>query len=210
MLKLPPLPYPAGALSPVLGEETLLTHHGKHHARYVQVTNELNREKAKSPRSLEQLIEAARRERDVKLFNNAAQAWNHAFFWECMSPQSSLPSADLLERINDDFGSLETLRGQFVEQGVAHFGSGWVWLACRNGKLRVTTTHDADLPQFDDAGIPVVVCDVWEHAYYLDYKNDRGRFLSSWFDRLLNWAFAEKQYKAVMSGAPGYQYPAPA
>ncbi|MEP7247137.1 MAG: superoxide dismutase [Gammaproteobacteria bacterium] len=208
MYTLPPLPYDPTALAPLLGAETLLTHHGKHHARYVQVVNELVRQKGVSAQPLEQLIVEAKQQRDGKLFNNAAQAWNHAFFWECMAAGSGAPSGELLKGINTDFGGLESLRQQFVSQGVAHFGSGWVWLIRKGGKLAVITTHDAELPSAGDAGTPILVCDVWEHAYYLDYKNERERFLNSWFNGLVNWIFVEKQYEAAMRGTPGYRYPA--
>ena len=209
MYILPPLPYAPNALAPVLGKPTLLTHHDKHHARYVTVMNDIVQKKALSARPLEQLIIEAKQERDTKLFNNAAQAWNHAFFWECMAPASSAPSGKLLERITADFGGLEGLRKQFVGEGVTHFGSGWVWLVAKSQKLTVLSTHDAELPQANDAGTPILVCDVWEHAYYLDFKNDRERFLNGFFDKLANWAFAQKQYESAIGGNTGYRYPAP-
>jgi Fe-Mn family superoxide dismutase len=209
MYTLPPLPYAPNALAPLLGEATLITHHDKHHARYVTVTNEIVQKKSLSARPLEQLIAEARKERDAKLFNNAAQAWNHAFFWECMTPSAGAPSGKLLDAINAESGGLEALRKQFVSEGVSHFGSGWVWLVCKSQKLAVLSTHDADLPQANDAGTPILVCDVWEHAYYLDYKNDRERFLNSWFDKLVNWPFAQKQYEAALGGTAGYKYPEP-
>jgi Fe-Mn family superoxide dismutase len=206
---LPPLPYPTDALAPLLGAETLHIHHARHHARYVNVTNDLVRKQSLAPKPLEQRIVEAGEARDVKLFNNAAQAWNHAFFWESMTPTPCVPTAGLLHRIGTDFGGVAPLRQQFVSQGVAHFGSGWVWLVCTDRKLSVVATHDAELPMANGSAVPLLVCDVWEHAYYLDYKNDRERFLNSWFEKLANWRFAERQYAAATAGAQGYRYPEP-
>jgi Fe-Mn family superoxide dismutase len=176
----------------------------------VQVVKEIVRANGISARPLEQLVLEARERHESKLFNNAAQAWNHAFFWECMSPRGGSPSGALLTAIDTDLGGVEGLRQRFVSEGVAHFGSGWAWVVHKDGKLAVMTTHDADLPQASAGSVPLLVCDLWEHAYYLDYKNDRERFLRTWFDGLLSWSFVEQQYDAVSHERPGYRYPAPA
>lgn len=203
MYKLPDLPYAHNALEPVIGVTTMQTHHGKHHARYVNVTNEIVGE---TNVALEDLIAKARREGETKLFNNAAQAWNHAFFWECMTPAPAAPAGDLAKAIDASFGSLEELKKQFVAKGAAQFGSGWVWVLAKGGKLEVQSSHDAGQPWLDAQGsAPVLVCDVWEHAYYLDYKNERDRFLGTWFDKLANWKFAAAQ----LVEATRYRYPAP-
>jgi Fe-Mn family superoxide dismutase len=205
MYLLPPLPYAPDALRPVLGEATLQTHHGKHHARYVHVTNELLGDAAGS-RPLEDVIAAAHERADRKLFNNAAQAWNHAFFWQSMTPQATTAKGELQDAITASYGQVGALKDLFVAEGVAQFGSGWVWLMASKTKLEVVATHDAEVPWLA-GGTPLLVCDVWEHAYYLDYKNERDRFLRAWVDRLANWEFAAAQYAAAVRGAVGYSYP---
>jgi Fe-Mn family superoxide dismutase len=202
MYTLPPLPYAHSALEPLIGTLTLQTHHGKHHQRYVTVMNEVA---GTSPLSLEDLIADAKKRSDTKLFNNAAQAWNHAFFWESMTPNYAAPAGAVQAAIDAAFGNLEGLKKEFVTKGVGQFGSGWVWLVANDGKLQVVTTHDADLPWLGTSAVPLLVCDVWEHAYYLDYRNERDRFLGTWFDKLANWNFAAKQ---LAGGAGRYRYPA--
>ena len=208
MYLLPPLPYDAAALRPVIGVETMQTHHGKHHARYVRVVNELLGEAA-GTRPLEDVLADAHERGDRKLFNNAAQAWNHAFFWECMAPEATAPAGPLQQAIDAAFGNLGALKDLFVAEGAAHFGSGWVWLVAAKGKLAVVSTHDAHVPWLGSGGTPLLVCDLWEHAYYLDYKNERDRFLRAWFERLANWEFAAAQHAAQARGEGGYRYPAP-
>ena len=206
MYPLPDLPYGYGDLAPVISDTTLRTHHGKHHARYVQVTNELL-SRAGADRPLEEEIRRAHAKGDAKLFNNAAQAWNHGFFWECMRPSGAPPRGDLVKAIDATFGSLADLRKIFTTEGAGHFGSGWVWLTLSGEALAVTSTHDAATPLTSPGVTPLLVCDVWEHAYYLDHKNDRVGFLDAWWDRLANWDFAERQYSAALTGAPGWRYP---
>jgi superoxide dismutase, Fe-Mn family len=206
MYLLPPLPYDADALRPVIGAETMQTHHGKHHARYVRVVNELLGEAA-GARPLEDVIAEANESGDRKLFNNAAQTWNHAFFWESMAPNATEPAAQLKDAIHSTFGDLAALKELFVAEGAAHFGSGWVWLLAAKGKLEVVSTHDAEQPWLDSVGTPLLVCDLWEHAYYLDYKNERDRFLRAWFDGLANWDFAAAEHAAALRGDVGYRYP---
>jgi Fe-Mn family superoxide dismutase len=206
MYLLPPLPYDADALRPVVGTETMQTHHGKHHARYVHVVNELLGESA-GTRPLEDVIADADERGNRKLFNNAAQAWNHAFFWESMAPVATAPAASLKDTINARYGDLGALKSLCVAEGAAHFGSGWVWLIAQHDELEVVSTHDAEQPWLASGGTPLLVCDLWEHAYYLDYKNERERFLRAWFDRLANWDFATAQHAAALRGGAGYRYP---
>jgi Fe-Mn family superoxide dismutase len=189
-----------------MGIETVQTHHGRHHARYVRTTNEILGESA-GARPLEDVIAESRERGERKLFNNAAQAWNHAFFWQSMAPAATAPAATLQQAIDAAFGSLGALRDVFVAEGAAHFGSGWVWLMAGKGKLQVVSSHDAEQPWVAAGDTPLLVCDVWEHAYYLDYKNERDRFLRAWFDRLANWDFAAAQHAASVRGEHGYRYP---
>jgi Fe-Mn family superoxide dismutase len=206
MYLLPPLPYDVGALRPVIGTDTMQTHHGKHHARYVRVVNELLGDAA-GTRPLEDVIAEAHERGNRKLFDNAAQAWNHAFFWECMAAEATAPVGALKDAIDGTFGNLGSLKDLFVAEGAAHFGSGWVWLVAARGRLEVVSTHDAEQPWQGKGGTPLMVCDLWEHAYYLDYKNERDRFLRAWFERLANWEFAVAQHAAATRGEGGYRYP---
>jgi Fe-Mn family superoxide dismutase len=210
MFVLPDLPYPVDALAPLMSADTLRTHHGKHHAKYVEVTNQLLDQAGRRPATLEEVVVEAARANERKLFNNAAQAWNHGFFWESMTAQRSEPSGDLAQAIEREFGGLAKLRERFVIEGMNHFGSGWVWLVAHDGVLDVISTHDADDTLTRQGMTPILVCDLWEHAYYLDYKNDRKTFLESWFDKLASWPFAAKQWEAAKAGRGGYAYPAPA
>lgn len=209
MFILPELPYSANALEPVLSELLMRTHHDKHHATYVNNVNRMLSEAGRAPASMEDLVREAAASNDKKLFNNAGQAWNHAFFWECMTPDRLSPQGALAQAIESSFGGLAGLKSRFVEEGANHFASGWVWLEARGGALSVTSTHDAATLVTEAGVVPVLVCDVWEHAYYLDHKQDRKGFLEQWFDRLANWRFAEGQYAAALGGGSGYSYPAP-
>ena len=196
MIKLPPLPYPYEALEPAISAETMRTHHDKHHAKYVETVNKLAGENDLEGRDLETILAEAERRHLKTLINNAGQAWNHAFFWDCMTPDRRDPTGELEGAIGEAFGSLQGLRDAFVKEGAGHFASGWVWLACDQGRLAVMSTHDggtlANKPQ-----TPLLVCDLWEHAYYLDYKQDRKGFLERWFDGVAHWGFAERQFAAA-------------
>jgi Fe-Mn family superoxide dismutase len=207
MYKLPDLPYGYDALAPTISETTLRTHHGKHHARYVQVTNDLVAETRNAPVPLEDLVADADHDGARKLFNNSAQAWNHGFFWECMRPRPSAPAGGLAKKLADTFGSLPQLRDRFIAEGSAHFGSGWVWLIAKNDQVSVISTHDAATPITSVDVTPLLVCDLWEHAYYLDHKNDRAGFLSAWWDLLVNWDFVARQYAASSGQGVGWRYP---
>ena len=209
MFQLTPLPYAQGALAPVISERTLQFHHGKHHAAYVKTLNELLEKKGDKPKSLEEVIVEAGRSGEAKLFNNAAQAWNHAFFWESMRPAGGAAPGGELARLIQDFGGQQALNDAFVEEGFGHFASGWVWLVTGSDGLKVISTHDAEDTLIREGLFPLLVCDVWEHAYYLDYKNDRKAFLERWFESLANWDFAAAQLAAADGSGAGFRYPAP-
>jgi Fe-Mn family superoxide dismutase len=210
MFELPDLPYAYDALEPVISDKTLHFHHDKHHATYVKTVNELVNAGAEAGRRLEDIVRGAARSGNRKLFNNAAQAWNHAFFWVAMTPNPEKPPSELSAAIAGAFGDLKGLRQKFVEEGAAHFGSGWVWLvAGQAGKLEVRSTHDADDTLTKDGLTPLIVCDLWEHAYYLDHQNDRKGFLEQWFDALPNWSFAARQFAAARGTGEAWRYPSP-
>jgi Fe-Mn family superoxide dismutase len=210
MFALPDLPYAYDALEPVMSDRTLHFHHDKHHATYIKTLNELL-EKAGAPaRPLEEVILTASAAGEKALFNNAAQAWNHSFFWAAMTPKREQPQGDLAEAIKAAFGDLAGLKAAFVKEGAGQFGSGWVWLtAARDGKLAVISTHDADDALTHGDITPLLVCDLWEHAYYLDHQNDRKGFLEAWFDALPHWSFAGYQYKAALGQGEPWRHPAP-
>jgi superoxide dismutase, Fe-Mn family len=209
MFRLPDLPYPYDALSPILSEATLRTHHDKHHAKYVEITNALVAEAGGQTTSLEDVVDKAWHRGARKLFNNAAQALNHAFYWECMAPAASAPSGALSSAIATAFDGIEDLRGKFIAEGAAHFGSGWVWLTVREGKLQILTTHDGDTVMRVPGLTPLLVCDLWEHAYYLDHRNDRGAYLAGWWDRLVDWPFVGQQFEAAAGRAAAWASPKP-
>ena len=204
MIVLPDLPYGYDDLAPTVSGETLRTHHDKHHAAYVKKTNELSAKAGLADLPLEEVVREARAKSDIQLFNNAAQAWNHGFFWQCMTPGGAQPPATLETAIGEAFGGIHGLRQAFVKEGVGHFASGWVWLVQAGRELKVISTHDADDTLLREGVRPLLVCDLWEHAYYLDYKNDRQAFLERWFDSVANWSFAAQQL-----GGDGWRYPAP-
>ena len=188
---LPPLPYPEDALAPVISPETLSLHHGKHHKKYVDTMNELLQKEPVQARTLEEVVRAAK----GKLFNNAAQAWNHDFYWKSLSPKKARPSGALLKRLEADFGSYDRFAETFAAAANAQFASGWAWLIEQNGKLQVVTTSNADTPMARGIRCLLTV-DVWEHAYYVDYRNQRDRYLSAVIGERLNWEFAERNLSA--------------
>jgi len=154
---------------------------------------------------LEEVVRGAADGRDPKLFNNAAQAWNHAFFWTCMAPRKSQPAGALASAIAAGEGGLKGLKERFIDEGEAHFASGWVWLVADGQALSVISTHDGDSALLR-SGTPLLTCDLWEHAYYLDYKNDRPGFLEAWWNNVANWSFAGAQFDAARSGGRGWTY----
>jgi len=209
MYALPDLPYPYDALAPLLSRDTLHAHHDRHHRAYVEKTNELAAEAGLAGRPLEEVIREAHRRRAIKLFDNAAQAWNHAFFWRCMRPAGGAePAGELAEAIRG-FGGQQALKDAFVEEGFGHFGSGWVWIVTGSKGLEVISTHDAEDTLVREGVFPLLTCDLWEHAYYLDYKNDRKAFLERWFESLANWDFAAAQLAAANGSGDAFRYPPP-
>lgn len=184
------LPYPHNALEPVISAATLEVHHGKHHQAYVTKTNALAADKGMGGSSLETIIRWAASNQERSLFNQAAQVWNHGFYWFSLSPDRSNPAGDLETRINADFGSTGQLIAQLAEAAVGHFASGWAWLVLgEDDKLAIETTHDAGTPLVSNR-LPLLTIDVWEHAYYLDRKNDRKAYVEAVLERTLNWDFA--------------------
>jgi Fe-Mn family superoxide dismutase len=205
MFKLPDLPYSYEALAPTLSPEAMHLHHDKHHAGYIEKTNKLLKDRAHKAKTLEEVVIAATRTEDIKLFRQSAQAWNHAFYWHCMSPEKTNPGRTLTAAIQSSFGEMDALSAIFVDEGTNHFSSGWVWLVANQGHLSVIATHDADDILTDPRGItPLLVCDLWEHAYYIDYKNVREKFLKAWFDNLANWDFATSQFDAAQNKTVGW------
>jgi Fe-Mn family superoxide dismutase len=184
---LPPLPYPEDALAPVISAETLALHHGKHHKKYVDTMNELLQEEPVPGATLEDVVRASK----GKLFNNAAQAWNHDFYWHSLSPAKTHPSGALRSRLEKDFGGLDRFAAELAAAAAAQFGSGWAWLIEDGGKLAIVTTSNADTPMARGKKCLLTV-DVWEHAYYVDYRNQRERYLAALIDERLNWEFAER------------------
>ena len=206
MIELTPLPYGYDALEPVIGAETMHLHHDKHHATYVKKANELAAAAELDDLSVEEMVVQAKTKGEKKLYNNAAQVWNHGFFWESMTGDYAAPQGELATALTGAFGDLASLKTKFVDEGKNHFGSGWVWLAASGGVLKVLSTHDADDLLIEQGHAPLLVCDLWEHAYYLDHQNDREAFLNAWFDQLANWKFAGEQLAAAQSGQRCYTY----
>jgi len=187
--ELPALPYDKDALAPHMSAETLEFHHGKHHKAYVDKTNGFVVEKGLDGLKLSEVIQKAKETGDKGLFNNSAQVWNHSFFWQCLSPEKQVPTGKLADLINDGFGSPEALVKQLVTESTNHFASGWGWLVLDGGKLKVTSLHDADTPVVYDGMLPLLTIDVWEHAYYVDYRNARPAYLDAVSANLINWDF---------------------
>jgi Fe-Mn family superoxide dismutase len=186
--ELPPLPYAKDALAPYISSNTLDFHYGKHHQTYVTTLNNLTRDTPLASKSLEEVIkDAADDPGRSSLFNNAAQVWNHTFFWNCMKPGGGgKPTGSIASEIDKAFGSYEKFAEEFKNACVTRFGSGWGWLAAENGALKVLSTSNADLPLVHGQRA-LLTCDVWEHAYYLDYQNRRPDFVETFLDRLVNW-----------------------
>jgi superoxide dismutase, Fe-Mn family len=192
MIQLPPLPFGKDALSPHISAETIEYHYGKHHQAYVNNLNQLIPGTRYENLPLEDIVRSS----DGKIFNNAAQAWNHTFYWNCLSPAAAgKPAGALLQRIEKHFGSFEQFQKQFTEAAVGLFGSGWAWLVqMPNGDLGLQTTSNAGTP-LTTHDSPLLTCDVWEHAYYIDYRNARPKYVEA-FWKVANWEFAAKNLKA--------------
>ena len=187
---LPDLPYAKDALVPHMSAETFDFHHGKHHAAYIAKLNELTAGKPEASKSLEELI----RTTEGGLFNQAAQVWNHTFFWNCMKPRGGgKPTGDLAAAIDRDFGGLDKFNEAFTAAAMGRFGSGWAWLVKDGGKLAIVSTANADNPMTQNK-TPLLTLDVWEHAYYIDYRNARPKFVETFLDKLVNWSYAEANF----------------
>jgi Fe-Mn family superoxide dismutase len=188
--KLQPLPYPMDALEPDISQETLEYHYGKHHAKYVDKLNNLIQDSGYADLSLEDIIRTA----SGAVFNNAAQVWNHTFYWHCLSPDGGgTPDKQVAIAIQREFSSFEAFREDFTNAATGLFGSGWVWLARQpNGQLAITATQNAETPLREGA-VPLLTCDVWEHAYYIDYRNSRPQYLEA-FWKHVNWDFVNQQF----------------
>ena len=190
--ELPKLNYSKDGLSPIMSEETLDLHHGKHHQTYITKLNEFIKETDMIEMSLENIIlKSSQDENMAGLFNNASQHWNHNLFWKCMKPNGGGNIPPRLEkRLISDFGSVENFKNEFKNAGITQFGSGWCWLSIKNDKLVVTKTSNAANPLIDDMK-PILGCDVWEHSYYIDYRNRRPEYLEKFVENLIDWEFVE-------------------
>ncbi len=192
--ELPNLPYANDALAPYMSSETLDFHHGKHHQTYVTNLNNLVKDTDMKDSSLEDIVVKSSKDSSMAgIFNNAGQHWNHILFWQCMKPNGggSMPS-ELESRITSDLGGIDQFKEAFIQAGTTQFGSGWAWLAIDNGKLVVTKSPNASNPLVDGMK-PILGCDVWEHSYYIDYRNKRPDYLKAFLDSLVNWEFVASQ-----------------
>lgn len=186
---LPPLPYPKDALAPHISAETLDFHHGKHHAAYITRLNQLvEADAALAGKGLDDLVRSA----TGVVFNQAAQAWNHTFYWQSLRPHGGgEPTGAIAAAINKSFGSFAAFKEKFTAVAAGHFGSGWAWLVQSGGRLEIVDTHDAGNP-LTQGKKPILTCDVWEHAYYIDYRNARPKYVEAWWN-LVNWEHASAQ-----------------
>ena len=192
--ELPSLPYANDALAPYMSSETLDFHHGKHHQTYVTNLNNLVKDTDMKDSSLEEIVVKSSKDSSMAgIFNNAGQHWNHILFWQCMKPNGggSMPS-ELESRITSDLGGIDQFKEAFIQAGTTQFGSGWAWLAIDNGKLVVTKSPNASNPLVDGMK-PILGCDVWEHSYYIDYRNKRPDYLKAFLESLVNWEFVASQ-----------------
>jgi Fe-Mn family superoxide dismutase len=190
---LPKLPYDHDALKPHMSADTLKFHHDKHHKAYVDKLNKAIEGTPYAELSLGEIIQKSWR-KDPEIFNNAGQHWNHSFFWQCLSPAGGEPDGDLKRQIDKDFGGLVAFQKEFAEAGAKQFGSGWAWLVLDGNKLKVVTTSNAELPMLHGQQA-LLTCDVWEHAYYLDYQNERPKFIDVFLKKLVNWDFVANRFE---------------
>lgn len=188
-----PLPFAKDALTPHMSAQTLEFHHEKHHKTYVDTLNKLIVGTTFANASLEEIIKTtADNNENTKIFNNAAQVWNHNFFWHCLSPKGGKPSGNIARQIDKAFGNLDDFKTKFKEAATSQFGSGWAWLVLdENGTLKITKTGNAVNPLVERQKT-LLTCDVWEHAYYLDYQNRRADMVDVFLDKLINWEFVEQ------------------
>jgi Fe-Mn family superoxide dismutase len=196
--ELKPLDYDYDALEPHIGARTVEIHYSKHHQGYLDKLEQAIGDKPLAKESLEDIV----RKTDGSVFNSAAQVWNHDFYWKCMKPGGGGKPADDLEKLlSRDFGSLDRFRQDFAEAASNEFGSGWTWLVMDNGKLRVISTTDADTPLTKNL-TALLTLDVWEHAYYLDYQNERDAYIEAFLDHLINWDFARENLGSRVGQQP--------
>jgi superoxide dismutase, Fe-Mn family len=188
--ELPDLPYPKDALEPHISARTLEFHHDKHHATYVNTLNNLIKDTPQAQQSLEAIIKGAHGDASkATVFNNAAQVWNHTFYWHCMKPGGGgMPTGNVAAAIASAFGSFDKFKEEFKSACVSQFGSGWGWLVAENGAVKIAKTSNAELPM-TSAQTALLTCDVWEHAYYLDFQNRRPDYVQTFLDHLVNWDF---------------------
>ncbi len=192
--ELPKLDYSNDALAPVMSQETLELHHGKHHQTYINNLNKFIKDTDMSKMSLEEIILKTSKDKSkVGIFNNSSQHWNHILFWKCMKPKGggTIPTK-LKNKITEDFGNLEEFKKKFIEAGVTQFGSGWCWLSLDKGKLKISKTSNAENPLIHNMK-PILGCDLWEHSYYVDYRNRRPEYLENFFEKLINWEYVESK-----------------
>ncbi len=189
-ITLPELPFAKGALAPHISERTIEFHYGKHHRTYVEKTNSLIEGTHMAGQDLESIIQETSEDFSRSgIFNNAAQVWNHSFYWNCMKPGGGgVPSGAIAQKIDSTFGSYDKFAEEFRNAGVTQFGSGWAWLVLNNGNLEIMKTSNADTPIVHGVK-PLLTVDVWEHAYYLDYQNKRPDYLTTFLEHLINWDF---------------------
>jgi Fe-Mn family superoxide dismutase len=194
----PALPYAKNALAPYISEQTLEFHYGKHHAAYVTKFNDMVKGTDLDSKPIEEVIKAIHGDSSkMGIFNNAAQAWNHSFYWNSIKPNGGgTPTGALAEKINADFGSFDKFKEEFKTAGATQFGSGWAWLVLENGTLKVTKTLNAENP-LHNGQTPLLTMDVWEHAYYLDYQNKRPDYIQTFLESLVNWDFVAANYQAA-------------
>lgn len=200
--ELTPLPYADTALDPAISAETLSYHHGKHHQAYIDKTNAAVEGTDLAGKTLEEVIAAARGS-NQGLFNNSAQSYNHGFYWHSLAPEATSASDELTSLIKEAFGSVDDLKSKLADKGAGHFASGWVWLAEKDGKLSIEETHDGDTLADSDFN-PLLVIDLWEHAYYLDHQNKRPAYLDAVINGKLNWSFASDN----LARGSTWKYPA--
>ena len=197
-LELPPLPYAYDALAPHMSKETLEFHHDKHHQAYVTKGNELLAGSGLEGKSLEEQVKGSFEKKNQGLINNVGQHWNHVHFWQWMKPQGGgkkLPGR-LQKAVDADLGGFDKLRKDFVDAGMTQFGSGWAWITMKDGKLTIAKTPNGENPLMQGSQ-PILGCDVWEHSYYIDYRNARQKYLEAFVDNLVNWEYVEKLYSGA-------------
>lgn len=199
-LTLPPLPYALDALEPHVSRATLAVHHGRHHAAYVDKARALVQGTALESAALEDIVTSDAARADPRLFNAAAQAWNHAFLWQCMrAGGGGAPGGAVAPLVQRDFGGDDAFRKAFAAAAAEQFASGWAWLVLEGGRLRIVTTSNAATPLTSATQVPLLTLDVWEHAYYLDYQNRRADYIAAFLAHLLDWSFVERNLQAAAS-----------